>query len=367
MKPFRNAPACRAERGAGRDCACLCVACLRAARRQAHRQGLRNGPTLTLVLALVLGILVAPRATEAQQAGMVPRIGVLSQAAPPNNRVESLKQGLRDLGWVEGQNVGVEYRYANDKLERLPQLAAELVRLKVDVIVTGGEPAIRAAREATSTIPIVMAISGDPVETGLVASLARPGGNITGLSLLNLELGGKRLALLKETVPKVSRVAVLWNATNPVKALELKSTQVAAAALGVRVTSFEVREPTDFALAFAAIAKARSNGLVPLGETLTISHRKQIGEFAVKSRLPKFAELREFAEAGGLMTYGASLRDLYRRAATCVDKILKGAKPADLPVEQPTKFELVINLKTAKALSLKIPQSVLIRADEVIQ
>jgi putative ABC transport system substrate-binding protein len=320
-----------------------------------------------LRVTIGLGILIFPAFAAGAQQRQIPRIGVLSQSAPPDLLSESLKQGLRDLGWVEGQNVGVEYRYANSKLERLPQLAAELVRLKVDVIVTGGEPGIRAAREATRTIPIVMALSGDPVATGLVASLARPGGNITGLSLVNLELGGKRLDLLKEAVPKVSRVAVLWNAANPVKALELKSTQVAAGALGVRVTSFEVRAPADFAPAFAAIAKARSNGLIPLVETLTIAHRRQIGELALKNRLPMIAELREFAEAGGLMTYGPNQLDLYRRAATYVDKILKGAKPADLPVEQPTKYEMIINLKTAKALGLTIPQSVLIRADEVIQ
>ena len=328
--------------------------------------GLRIEGTAILVAVLVLGVFLLPGAAHAQRP-VVPRIGVLSPGASPNNRVESLKQGLRDLGWVEGQNVGVEYRYANDNLERLPQLAAELIHLKVDVIVTGGEAGIRAAREATSTILIVMAISGDPVGTGLIASLARPGGNITGLSLLNLELGGKRLALLKEAVPKVSRVAVLWNATNPVKALELKSAQAAAGALGVQVASFEVREPTDFASAFAAIAKARSDGLIPLDETLTIVHRKQIEEFAVKNRLPMIAEIREWAEAGGLMTYGPSIFDLYRRAAIYVDKILKGAKPADLPVEQPTKYELIINLKTAKALGLTIPQSVLLRADEVIR
>jgi putative ABC transport system substrate-binding protein len=245
-----------------------------------------------------------------------------------------------------------------------PRLAAELVRLKVDVIVTGGEAGIRAA---TSTIPIVMALSGDPVGTGLVASLARPGGNLTGLSLLNLELGGKRVALLKEAVPKVSRGAVLWNANNPVKALELQSTQDAAEALGVRVTSVEVREPTDFASAFAAIARARPNGLIPLVEAITLAHRREIGEFALKNRLPMIAELQEFAEAGGLMTYGPSQLDSYRRAATYVDKILKGAKPAGLPVEQATRFELLINLKTVKALGLTIPQSVLLQADEVIQ
>ena len=212
-----------------------------------------------------------------------------------------------------------------------------------------------------------MANSGDPVGTGLIASLARPGGNITGLNLLLPELGAKRLALLREAVPTVSHVAVLWNPTKAAKPLEWRSMQVAAGALGVRVTSFEVREPTDFAPAFAAIAKARSNALIPLTEPLTRAHRRQIGEFSVKNRLPMIAENRDFAEAGGLMTYGPSLLDLWRRAATYVDKILKGAKPADLPVEQPTKFEWVINLKTAKALGLTIPQSVLIRADEVIQ
>ena len=326
----------------------------------------RIWPTAIVIVALALGILAAPLAAGAQRSE-VPRIGVLNQHTAPNPQVEAFKESLRALGWIDGQNVGMEYRYANDKLERLPQLAAELVQLKVDIIVTGGEAGIRAAREATRTIPIVMALSGDPVGTGLVASLARPGGNVTGLSLLNLELGGKRLALLKEAVPKVSRVAVLWNAANPVKALELKSTQDAAEVLGVRLTSVEIRKPTDFASAFAAIARARPNGLIPLVEVITMAHRREIGEFALKNRLPMMAELREFAEAGGLMTYGPSQLDLYRRAATYVDKILKGAKPADLPVEQPTKFELVINLKTAKALGLTIPPAVLARADEVIQ
>jgi len=347
--------------------ACLCVACLHVARRQARRQGFRIRPAGIFILALALGVLAVPLAAEAQQAGKVPRIGVLSFFTEPDPQVEALKQGLREQGWIEGQNVGLEYRYANNKLEQLPNLAVELVRLRVDVIVTGGEAGIRAARGATSTTPIVMANSGDPVGTGLIASLSRPGGNITGLSLLAPDLGGKRLELLKETVPKVSRVAVLWNPTNAVKVLELKSTEVAARALGVMVTSIEVRAPTDFDRAFAAIARERPNALITLTDPLTRGHKKQIAEFAAKSRLPMIAEQREFAEAGGLMTYGASLRDLYRRAATYVDKILKGAKSGDLPVEQPTKFELVINLKTAKALGLKIPQSVLIRADEVIE
>jgi putative ABC transport system substrate-binding protein len=328
--------------------------------------GLGIGATAIIFVTLTVGMLLLPCATDAQVAAH-PRIGVLSLFAPPDHQVEALKQGLRELGWVDGQNVEVEYRYAHAQFERLPQLVGELIRLKVDVIVAGGEAGIQAAREATRTIPIVMANSGDPVGTGLIASLARPGGNITGSSLLLPELGGKRLALLRETVPTVSDVAVLWNPTNAAKPLEWKSTQAVADALGVRVTSFEVREPTDFAPAFAAIVKARTNGLITLTEPLTRAHRRQIGEFAVKNRLPMIAEVRDFADAGGLMTYGPSLLDLYRRAATYVDKILQGAKPGDLPVEQPTKFELVVNLKTAKALGLTIPQTVLIRADEVIR
>jgi len=311
--------------------------------------------------------LLAPSFAADAQLREVPRIGILSNFAAPDPQVEALKQGLRDLGWVEGQNVELECRYADGQFDRVPNLVAELVRLKVDIIVTGGEVGIRAARKATRTIPIVMANSGDPVGTGLVASLARPGGNITGLSLLLPELGAKRLALLKEAVPQVSHVAILWNPTNAAKPLELKSAQDAAGALGVRVSSFEVRDPTGFASAFVAIAKAHPNALIPLADPLTRAHREQIGEFAVKNRLPMIAELREFAAAGGLMTYGVNLLDLYRRTATYVDKILKGAKPADLPIEQPTKFELIINLKTAKALGLTIPQSILIRADEVIE
>ncbi len=318
------------------------------------------------VLSLAISVVAAPCAAEAQSRA-VPRIGVLSNFPAPDPQVMALKEGLRELGWVEGENIELECRYANGQFSRVADLVAELVRLKVDVIVTGGELGIRTAWDATHTIPIVMANSGDPVGTGLIASLARPGGNITGLSLLLPELAGKRLALLREAAPRVSRVAVLWNPTNAAKPLEWQSTQDAAAALGVRVTSVELREPTDFPPAFAAITKARADALMPLVEPLTRTHRHQISEFAVKHRLPMMAEARDFAEAGGLITYGPSLLDLWRRAATYVDKIVKGAKPADLPVEQPTKFELVINLKTAKALGLTIPQSILVRADEVIQ
>jgi len=319
-----------------------------------------------LIVALALSRVTVSLAGDAQSRD-VPRIGILSSFAPPDPQVDALKQGVRDLGWVEGQNVVVDYRYADGHFDRIADLVAELVRLKVDVLVVGGEAGIRAARDATRAIPIVMANSGDPVGTGLIASLARPGGNTTGLSLLLPELGGKRLALLRETVPTVSHVAVLWNPTNAAKPLEWQSIRAAAGVLGVRASSFEVREPTDLAPVFAAIAKARVDALMPLAEPLTRSHRLQIGGFAVQHRLPMMAENRDFAEAGGLMTYGPSLLDLWRRAATYVDKILKGAKPGDLPVEQPTKFELVINLQTAKALGLKIPQTILVRADEVIR
>jgi len=327
---------------------------------------IRIGRAAIFVLALTFTLVAAPCAAEAQSRE-VPRIGVLSNFAAPDPQVIALKEGLRELGWVEGQNVELDCRYANGRLGQVANLVAELVRLKVDIIVTGGEQGIRAAWDATHTIPIVMANSGDPVGTGLIASLARPGGNITGLSLLLPELGGKRLALLREAVPKVSHVAVLWNPTNAAKPLEWKSAQAAAAALGVRVTSVEVRESDDFPPSFAAIGKARADALMPLTEPLTRTHRRQIGDFAVKNRLPTMAEARDFADAGGLMTYGPSLLDLWRRAATYVDKILKGAKPADLPVEQPTKFELVVNLQTATAIGLTIPQSFLIRADEVIR
>jgi putative ABC transport system substrate-binding protein len=303
----------------------------------------------------------------AAQSPQIPRIGVLSNFAAPDRQVEALSQGLRALGWVDGQNVELKYRYSHGQLGQIPSLVAELVRLRVDVIVTGGEAGIRAARAATSTIPIVMANSGDPVGTGLVASLARPGGNLTGLSLLLPELGGKRLALLREAVPTVSHVAVVWNPTNAAKPREWESTLAAAGTLGVRVTSVEVRKPADFTPAFAAIAKTQIDALMPLTEPLTRTHRQQISEFALTHRLPMIAEIRDFAEAGGLMTYGPSLVDLWRQAATYVDKILRGAKPVDLPVEQPTKFELLVNLKTAKALGLTLPQSILLRADEVIQ
>jgi len=319
--------------------------------------------TVGLLVTLALGILSTPLSTEAQQPAKVPRIGVLvpfpaPTPAAPSPTLEAFRQGLRELGRVEGQNIAVEYRYAEGKFERLPDLAAELVRLKVDVIVTSSDPAIRAVKQATTTIPIVMAVTGDPVGTGLVASLARPGGNITGLSLLAPELAGKRLELLKETLPRLSRVAVLWNSPSVAMRHTFREAQVAAGVLGLTFLSLEVQgNPEDFERVFSTVPRERPDGLFVTLDPFTRLHRRRIVELAVKHQLPAIYEHREFV----------GVRDLWRRAATYVDKILKGAKPADLPVEQPTRFELVINLKTAKTLGLTIPRSILIRADEVIQ
>ena len=322
------------------------------------------------IVALVLGIFAAPFAADAQQPGKVFRIGILGTVPPTTPEVsriwEALLQGLRDLGYVEGQNIVIERRYSEGRNERLPDLAADLVRLKVDVIVAAGTPPPYAAKRATTTIPIVMTNASDPVGSGLVASLARPGGNITGLSLLSPELAGK-LELLKETVPKVSRVAVLWNPANPVHTLILRQAEVAARSLRLQLQILEARGPNEFDSAFSAMTKERAGALLVLADPMFFGHRTRLADLAAKSRLPSVFLLREHADAGGLMAYGPSTRDNFRRAATYVDKILKGAKPGDLPIEQPTKFELVINLKTAKALGLTIPRFVLGRADEVLQ
>jgi len=320
--------------------------------------------TLGLLVTLALGILAAPLAPGAQPRSKVPRIGILPSMVPPLK--DAFLQGLRELGYVEGQTIAIEYR-DEQRIERFPDVAAELVRLKVDVIVTYGVAATRAAKAATETIPIVMVGVGEPVRTGLVASLARPGGNITGSTVIGVELGAKRLQLLKEIVPHVARVAVLWNPANPAQPLHFESIQAGARALGVTLLSVEVRSPDEFEGAFAAMTRQRPDAFIMTGDFMHQEHSRWIVDFMAKSRLPAMYQLREHVEAGGLMGYGASFPELSRRAATYVDKILKGAKPADLPVEQPTKFELVVNLKTAKALGLTIPQSVLIRADEVIQ
>jgi putative ABC transport system substrate-binding protein len=316
---------------------------------------------------LALAILAAPLAAQAQQAAKVRRIGFLCPGRCDEPQREAFWQGLRELGYVEGQNIAIESRSAEGKLDRLPELALDLVRLKVDVIVVGAEPSAQAAKRATTTIPIVMAVSFDPVGSGLVASLARPGGNLTGLATLNPELAGKRLELLKETVPGVVRIAVLRNSNNPITTPQLRETRAAAQALGLELQSLDVQGPEDFDAAFQAATKARAGALIVLSDGVTNDHRTRLVGFAAKSRLPAMYGGRPYVDAGGLMAYGANGADNFRRAATYVDKILKGAKPADLPIEQPTKFELVINFKTAKALGLTIPQSILVRADEVIQ
>jgi len=321
------------------------------------------------MVTLILSLLTAPLTSTAQQAAKVPRLGLLipgsSSAFAP--RIEAFRYGLRDLGYVEGRNITMEYRFAEGKDDRLPALVAELIRLQVDIIVTDGEAAIRAAQHATTTIPIVMAVSGDPVGIGHVASLARPGGNITGLSFMQPEVSGKRLELLQEAVPKLSHVAVLWNPDVPVSTLGFKETQTAAHALGLQLQSLEVRGPDEFDQAFAAMTSEHADALVVLSNPLFFEHRRQLAELAVKHRLPAIFLFREYVEAGGLMAYGANLNDMWRRAASYMDRILKGTKPADLPVEQPVKFALFINLKTAKALGVTIPPTLLFQADEVIQ
>ena len=325
--------------------------------------------TIGLIVALIFTILLGPLGAAAQHPAKTARLGMLRTGSPSHRveEIEAFRKGLRDLGYVEGQNIAIEFRFAEGREDRLPDLAAELVRLKVDVIVANGAVAIRAAKQATTTIPIVMAEVGDPLRTGLVASLARPGGNITGSTILGPELSAKRLQLLKETVPKLLRVAFLWNPANPSNQVHFDDIQRGAKALGVALQSLEIRSADGFDSAFTAISRERPDALVMTADPLHRLHAGRIIEFAARHRLPAMYQLRDHVEAGGLMAYGVSLPDMFRRAATYVDKILKGAKPADLPVEQPTKFELVINGKTAKALGLTIPQSILIRADQLIQ
>jgi len=321
-----------------------------------------------LVVAVLLAVAVI---AEAQQPKKIPRIGYLVGGDPTteSTRSKGIQLALRELGYIEGQNIATEYRYAEGRSDRQPELAAELVRLKVDIIVTAGGGIIQAAKNATNTIPIVMAGSpNDPVEAGLVESLARPGGNVTGLTNLTRELGGKRLELLKEAVPKLARVAVLYDPAVRVSAHEVKEVlPVAARGLGLTLQPWEVRSADGFEKVFAALSKQRPDGLFVSGGPLMRDNQKRILGFALKSRLPSVYPQREYVDAGGLMYYGADIADSYRRVAYFVDRILKGAKPTDLPVEQPTKFELVINLKTAKQIGLTIPQSVLYRADKVIK
>ncbi len=311
------------------------------------------------------GLLAAPLAAEGQPAGRVWRIAVLGNENNPP--WEGFRQGLRDLGYVEGRNVTMEWRWSEGKTDRLPGLAMELVALRPDVIVASGTQAVRAAMQATSAIPIVMTTSSYPDKIGLVQSLSRPGGNVTGLSNVGPELSGKKVELLKEIAPKGSRVAVLWNPASPVEPLAVRELSTAAASVGVEIQSVEVRSPDDFPAAFATLSSSRVHALLALGNPINFRGRHLIADFALRNRLPSIYDERLFVDAGGLISYAPSFTDSFRRAATYVDKILKGAKPADLPVEQPTKFELVINLKTAKALGLTIPPSLLQRADQVIE
>ena len=305
---------------------------------------------------------------EAQQPTKIPRIGWLAGNLPYTQtpRIEVFRQGLRELGYVEGKDIIIEARFNEGKLDQLPDLAAELVRLKVDLIVAIGTQAAQSAKSATKTVPIV-ATSGDPVVSGLVASLARPGGNITGLANLTFELAPKRLELLKEAVPRVSRVAVLWNPDSRNSAQGLPETETAAPSLGIKLQSIRVKAPDDFEQAFSAMKKERAGAFIPLRSPLILTQLKRIVNLAAKNRLPAMYDDKAFAEAGGLMSYGTLLSDLDRRLAVYVDKILKGAKPAELPVEQPMKFEFIVNLKTAKHIGLTIPPNVLARADKVIR
>ena len=325
--------------------------------------------TRTVLVGLGAMILSAP-VVAAQSPVKAARIGVLAGGTASTDavRYEAFRQGLSGLGYVESRNIVIEYRYAEGKPERLPALAAELVRLNVDLILTSGDQGVRAAKQASQTIPIVVALVGDLVGPGYVASLARPGGNITGQTTLVSELSAKRLELLKTAFPKVSRVAILWNPTNADNVVAFKETEVAARALRIQLVPLDVRRADDFEGAFLAALRARAEALiVGSGDALLLTHRARIADFAAKNRLPTMYGNQDYMDAGGLMFYGPNVADMYRRAATYVDKILKGAKPGDLPVEQPTKFEFVINLKTAKALGLTIPPPILSRADRVIE
>jgi putative ABC transport system substrate-binding protein len=324
-----------------------------------------------IICLLITVLLLTVSSVGAQQPKKILRIGYLSSFDPAGEsaRAEGIRLALRERGYIEGQNITIEYRYAEGKRDRAPELAAELVRLKVDIILAaGGTGIIQAAKNATKTIPIVMTGGGsDPVEAGLVESLARPGGNVTGITTLARELGGKRLELLKEAVPKISRVAVLYDPANSNDIHEVKEVlPVAARALGLTIQPWEIRAADDFERVFAALSKERPDGLYVTGSPPMGANRKRIADFAIKSRLPSVSN-RAYVDAGGLMSYGADLADSYRRVATYVDRILKGAKPADIPIEQPTKFEFVINLKAAKQIGLTIPQSMLYRADKVIK
>jgi len=323
---------------------------------------------VTFTLFILAALLFAPvYPAHAQKQATMPRIGVLLLGAPPNANLDAFIHGLRELGYIEGKNILIEYRFAEGKAERLPELATELVQLKVEAIFTAGTPAIFALKQATKTIPIVFFSTSDPIGTGVVASLAHPGGNITGISVLASDLWPKRLELLKEIFPKLSRVAMLWNKGNAGMALEAKATQEVAGPMGVTIQDRGVKDPNDLEVIFGVVSKDRPDGFLALMDPILNSYQKRILDFLAQNRLPAIFENNTWVEAGGLISYGANYADAHRRAAALVDKILKGTKPADIPVEQPTKFELVINLKTAKQIGLTIPPNVLARADKVIR
>jgi putative ABC transport system substrate-binding protein len=325
-----------------------------------------SGKIFVWLLATFLLTTALPAEAQLQQ--KIPRIGFLSNTGPEDHSIEPFKQGLRDLGYIEGKNILIEYRYLEGKRDRIPGLLAEFVQMNVDVFILGTPPAIRAAKQTTKTVPIVIVTTQDPVAAGIIDSLAPPGGNITGLTRLTRDLTGKRLELLKEAVPGMSRVAVLWNADRESPAAGFKGYEAAARALKIPLQSLGVTGPNpDFERAFQLASKERSKALITVTNFMFSRHRKQIADLAIKNRLPSMYELSTYVDAGGLMSYATNDADAYRRAAVYVDKILKGAKPADLPVEQPTKFELVINLKTAKQIGLTIPPNVLARADKVIR
>jgi putative tryptophan/tyrosine transport system substrate-binding protein len=320
-----------------------------------------------IIVSLAVGIVVSLPGSDAQPSAQMARVGVLTPAAGPSPFFEAFRQGLRDLGYIEGHNIALEPRYAGGRDDLLPELASDLVRHEVNVIFAASDAAVRAAKQATRTIPIVMLVGGDPVGSGLITSLTRPGGNVTGITGLSARLTAKRLELLQQVVPAVSRVGVLFNPDDASKALDWQQLQVTARALGVRLHPVEVRAPNDFQPAFAAMSQDRDGALITFGDAFTMRYRTQIVTLAAASQLPAIYESREFAEAGGLMAYGPRLPDMFRRAASYVAKILSGARPDDLPVEEATTFALVINLKTARALGLSIPPSLLARADKAIQ
>jgi len=320
-------------------------------------------------IGLVTGVTAWGYAARGQQAASVRRIGLLSPFSPTDTLLwnKALLRGLRDAGWIDGRNLNIEYRYAEGKAERLPELATDLIRQKVDIIVTTVTVDTLAAKNATAEIPIVMVAVGDPVSIGIVKSLARPGGNITGLSQMTPDLSGKRLELLQQIVPQITSIAVLFNPEDPLSMLDWKEARLSAQTLGIEVHSLEVRSTGDFDKVLQEAVAARASALVVMPAPVLFENRRLIADFAMQNRLPSTFHLREFPAVGGLLSYGVDRLDLFRRAATYVDKILKGASPADLPIEQPTKFELVVNLKTAKALGFNIPPSLLARADEVIE